>query len=119
MFKADTILLEYFKHSSAETKLCVHHILFDIDYSKALLSCYTCDRECRLLRCGLNDHCTHILRLVCVLDVYWDACFSYRENSVLMKYACTHVRKLSQFLICYGSDRLWVVDNSRVAYQES
>jgi len=91
MLKAETAVLDRFKHTPAEADLRVHHVLFNVDYRKALFARDSGDH--RILVCvgGCHDHRSGIGRLVGVSDVYRDPFAPYGEDRVLVEYHCAHV----------------------------
>ena len=119
MLEGDAILLEYLKNLSPKPNFGVHHCLVDVHSAEALLSGNTCDGVVRTLAGILDDHGTRIFRTVRVTDIDRDSGFSYREDCVLMKNACTHVGELTELGVGDGFDRSWILDDSRICYKET
>ncbi|CDF44173.1 unknown [Roseburia sp. CAG:100] len=114
MLKRDTVLFKYLKYLTSKTDLRVHHVFFYINRSKALLTCNTCNDILGFLAGVTYDPCTLIFRCVGILDIDRDTFFSDRENSILMKYGCTHVRQFTQFTICNDINSFRILDDTGI-----
>ena len=119
MLKVNAILLKSGQHFTAKAYLRVHHILLDIDCNESLLTCDTGNRICRVMTGALYDPCSLILRCVCISDIDRNTCLTDRENGVLVKYACPHIRKLAKLTVCDDLDRLRMINNTWICDQET
>ena len=54
-----------------------------------------------------------------VADIDRDSFFSYREDRVLMEYACAHVSQLTKLFIGNGLDDLRILHDTRICYKET
>ena len=119
MLEGKPLLFKHFKNFTSKANLRIHHVFLNAHYSKALLASYTCDYILRLTRCALNNHCSRILRLVGIADINRYTFLADRKYGFIMEHSRTHVRKLSQFFICYSHNRLRIVNDSRIRNKEA
>ena len=68
---------------------------------------------------ALYDESALVLRTVGVADIDRDSFFSYREDRVLMEYACAHVSQLTKLFIGNGLDDLRILHDTRIGYKET
>ena len=119
MLEAYVALFKGTENILSEANCGVHHILFDLDNGEALLARNTCDGVFAGLGSVGNDESASVLGVVGVLNVYGNACLSYREDSVLVENGSAHVCKLSQLSVGDSCDRLGVVNDPGVADKEA
>ena len=119
MLKGDSVLLEHTKNFPPKPNFGIHHGLLNVDGTKAFSSGNTSDGVARLSAGALYDQSTLVLRTVGVADIDRDTLFSYREDGILMEYACAHVSQFTKFFVGDGLNDLRVLHDARIGYQEA
>ena len=119
MLKADSLILKYLKNFTAKTNLTVHHGFLDINGAETFLSGNTGNCKFRFFTGTLYNQCTFVFRAVCIADVDRNSLFTNREDRILMKNGCSHVRKLTKLSVCNCLDGFRIVYDTRIGYKET
>ena len=119
MLEGDAAVFKCLKNLASKADLRIHHVLFNIDGTKSLLSGNSRDNETGFLAGALHNPGAVVLRRVGIPDVDRDALSSDREDGILMQNACPHVRKLPQFLIGNGINADRIGDDAGIGNQKA
>ena len=119
MLKGNAIFFKRLQYLSAKANFRVHHILLNIDGTKALLSGNTGNDILGFLAGTSHNPGAIVLRGIGITDIDGNPLLTDRENSILMQYRCSHIGKLPKLSIGNYLNPLGAVNDSGVCNQET
>ena len=119
MFDGNPVFIKLFQYLAAESDFGVHHCFFNGHGSKSICPGNSGNGIFWLSAGTLYDQCALVLWSIGVADIDRDADFTDREDRILMKYSCPHIRKFTKFTVGDCLDGFWICNNAWICDQKS